>query len=144
MENLVTEPARLIDFYQGKRVFVTGHAGFKGGWISLWLKRLGAQVTGFSLPITTEPSLFTLARVGEGIANVWGDVQDLRTLLGALNDARPSVRISPGGAAVSAPVLCRSGGNICGQCNGDSEPVGGSSANTFGRSSRHHHQRQML
>jgi len=48
------------DFWRGKRVLLTGHTGFKGAWLALWLQRLGAQVTGVALPPATEPNLFTL------------------------------------------------------------------------------------
>lgn len=60
MESLVMEDSA---FWKGKRVLVTGHSGFKGGWLVVWLKRLGAQVTGISLPPITEPNLFSLARI---------------------------------------------------------------------------------
>ena len=54
-------------FWSGKRVLLTGHTGFKGSWLALWLESLGAQVSGFALDPGTEPSLFELARVGEGL-----------------------------------------------------------------------------
>lgn len=62
MEAMGLSPA----FWAGKRVLVTGHTGFKGSWLVLWLQQLGAQVTGFALDPSTEPSLFELARAGEG------------------------------------------------------------------------------
>jgi CDP-glucose 4,6-dehydratase len=63
-------------FWRGRRVLVTGHTGFKGAWLSLWLERLGAEVTGFSDAVPTEPSLFELARVGPGLRDLRGDVRD--------------------------------------------------------------------
>ncbi len=60
MESLVMQDSA---FWKGKRVLVTGHSGFKGGWLVVWLRRLGAQVTGISLPPITEPNLFSLARI---------------------------------------------------------------------------------
>ena len=53
------------DFWAGRRVLVTGHTGFKGGWLALWLQRLGAAVTGFAAAPPTSPAMFELARVGE-------------------------------------------------------------------------------
>ena len=55
--------AHLKDFYQGKTVLVTGHTGFKGGWLAVWLKLLGARVIGFALPPDTEPNFFSVAGV---------------------------------------------------------------------------------
>jgi CDP-glucose 4,6-dehydratase len=78
-------------FWNGKRVFVTGHTGFKGGWLSLWLQQLGAQVTGFSLQPPTEPNLFTVAKVGASMSSVHGDICDLPALRSALAAARPEV-----------------------------------------------------
>ena len=63
-------------FWNGKRVLVTGHTGFKGGWLSLWLRSLGARVVGFARPPLTTPNLFEVARVDEGIASIIGDIND--------------------------------------------------------------------
>ncbi len=63
-------------FWRGRRVLVTGHTGFKGAWLSLWLQALGAEVTGFSDAVPTEPSLFELAGVGAGMRDLRGDVRD--------------------------------------------------------------------
>lgn len=81
-------------FWQGRRVFLTGHTGFKGSWLALWLLRLGARVTGYSLPEpTSAPSLFELARVADGIDSLSGDVRDSDSLARALTEARPEVVI---------------------------------------------------
>ncbi|MFA5083708.1 MAG: hypothetical protein WC474_14235, partial [Hydrogenophilaceae bacterium] len=64
-------------FWSGRKVLVTGHTGFKGGWLSLWLQRLGAEVHGYALPAPTRPALFQAARVGEGMRHVEGDIRDL-------------------------------------------------------------------
>ncbi len=66
-------------FWRGKKVLITGHTGFKGGWLSLWLQRLGADLLGYSLPPTT-PSLFETARVVGGMSSVMGDIRDLERL----------------------------------------------------------------
>jgi CDP-glucose 4,6-dehydratase len=65
-----------MSFWQGRRVLLTGHTGFKGSWLALWLQRLGAQVTGYSLQPPTNPNLFTEARVAEGMTSIEGDVRD--------------------------------------------------------------------
>lgn len=64
------------EFWKGKRVLLTGHTGFKGAWLSLWLRRLGADVTGYSLPAPTEPSLYDLANVEQTLQSLHGDVRD--------------------------------------------------------------------
>jgi CDP-glucose 4,6-dehydratase len=78
-------------FWSGRRVLITGHTGFKGSWLSLWLARLGAEVTGLSLAPPTEPSLFASARVAESIVDLRGDVRDLNRLRVALAEYEPEV-----------------------------------------------------
>jgi CDP-glucose 4,6-dehydratase len=78
-------------FWQNRRVFVTGHTGFKGAWLTLWLHALGARVSGYSLPPPTEPSLFDLAHVDDGIVSRSGDVRDAAALDAALAEARPEI-----------------------------------------------------
>ena len=75
--------------YQGKRVFVTGHTGFKGSWLSLWLARFGAEVTGYALPPVTEPSLFDSAGIADCLRHIEGDVRDAAALEKALAEAEP-------------------------------------------------------
>src|SRR3546814_19660607 len=79
------------EFWRGKRVLVTGHTGFKGSWLALWLQSMGARVSGFSLDPATEPNLFELARVGEGIDDRRGDLRDLGALLEVLADVQPQI-----------------------------------------------------
>lgn len=78
-------------FWRGKRVLVTGHTGFKGGWLCLWLQRLGANVLGYALPAPTEPSFFDTARVGEGMKSVYGDVRDLEHLARVHAEHQPEI-----------------------------------------------------
>lgn len=80
-------------FWQGKRVFLTGHTGFKGGWLSLWLQQLGADITGYALQPPTQPSLFEVAGVARGMRSIIGDVRDADSLKRAMSDARPEIVI---------------------------------------------------
>jgi CDP-glucose 4,6-dehydratase len=77
--------------WEGRRVLVTGHTGFKGGWLSLWLHQLGAEVTGFALPAPTEPSLFAQARLQDIVRHVEGDVRDADAVEAAFRESRPEV-----------------------------------------------------
>ena len=80
-------------FWKGKRVFVTGHTGFKGGWICLWLKHLEAEVIGYSLEPATVPSLFEVADVGEGMQSIIGDIRDHAKLSKTILESKPDVVI---------------------------------------------------
>jgi CDP-glucose 4,6-dehydratase len=79
------------NFWDGKRVLVTGHSGFKGSWLTLWLKSLGAKVTGISLPPNTAPSLFTLANIDQKCNSQFCDIRDLSALVAAFNEAQPEI-----------------------------------------------------
>ncbi|WNB77131.1 CDP-glucose 4,6-dehydratase [Methylomonas koyamae] len=80
------------EFWRGKRVFVTGHTGFKGGWLTMLLHSLGAEVYGYALPPATEPSLFEAAGVESLLAaHVLADIRDLPRLTAALDQARPDI-----------------------------------------------------
>lgn len=78
-------------FWQGKRVLLTGHTGFKGGWLAVWLQRLEAEVTGVALPPNTTPNLFELARVTDGMHNHFADIRDAAKLTEIVQAARPEV-----------------------------------------------------
>ncbi len=98
VENLgecVGEPTMINQqFWENKKVFVTGHTGFKGSWLCMWLSDLGAKVTGFALPPSTNPSLFELCKVEELIENHHvGDIRDLDFLISAMKQALPDIVI---------------------------------------------------
>jgi CDP-glucose 4,6-dehydratase len=80
-------------FWNGKRVFLTGHTGFKGSWLSLWLQSLGAEVTGYALNPPTNPSLFEKANVAAGMRSIIGDVRDLCSLQKAMLNSNPEIVI---------------------------------------------------
>ena len=80
-------------FWQGKRVLLTGHTGFKGSWLSLWLESLGAQVTGYALAPPTKPSLFEMAEVAQGMTSVIGDIRDLAKLQAVFAEHQPEIVI---------------------------------------------------
>ena len=79
------------NFWQGRRVFLTGHTGFKGSWLSLWLQSMGADLTGYALPPSTVPSLFDVAEVGSGMKSIFGDVRDFELLKKTLRDSQAEV-----------------------------------------------------
>lgn len=80
-----------MEFYRGKRVFVTGHTGFKGSWLCRMLVNAGAEVTGYSLAPPTAPNLFSMAGLDARMHSVIGDVRDLCTLKAAFDAAQPEI-----------------------------------------------------
>ena len=80
-----------LDFYRGKRVFVTGHTGFKGSWLCRILINAGAEVTGYSLVPPTNPNLFSLADLDTHMNSVIGDIRDKERLLAVFGQARPEI-----------------------------------------------------
>jgi len=87
--SMLPDPTVWID----RRVFLTGHTGFKGGWLSLWLQQMGARLSGYALAPPTDPSLFEVAELATGMQSTLGDVRDLAALTQAMQVARPEVVI---------------------------------------------------
>jgi len=100
MESLVSPTP---GFWRGKRVLLTGHTGFKGSWLALWLHRLGAQVTGVALPPATTPSLYQAARVGSLIDSRYADIRDADALRDIVLSARPDIVLHLAAQALVRP-----------------------------------------
>ncbi|MCW5202165.1 CDP-glucose 4,6-dehydratase [Desulfobulbus sp. US4] len=80
-------------FWRDRNVFLTGHTGFKGGWLSLWLRQLGAKVTGYALEPSTSPSLYKISHVANGMTSCFGDIRDLDLLKKTMQEVAPEVVI---------------------------------------------------
>jgi CDP-glucose 4,6-dehydratase len=89
VEAVVVDPG----FWKDKRVLVTGHTGFKGSWLSLWLSEMGADVTGYSVSVPTDPSLFELARIEREVHSVTGDVRGRKALEATFAERHPEIVI---------------------------------------------------
>ncbi len=81
------------EFWNGKTVLLTGHTGFKGSWLTLWLKKLGVKVVGFSKDIPTKPSLFELADVKNGINSIFGDIRNYNEIKNVIKKTKPEIII---------------------------------------------------
>jgi hypothetical protein len=129
-------------FWRGKRVFLTGHTGFKGSWLSLWLQQLGAHVTGYALEAPSKPSLFDTAHVGAGMTSIIGDIRDGIALREAMMKARPEIVIHMAAQALvrysyANPVETYAT-NVMG--TGELARSGAPYARHQGRGQRHHRQ----
>lgn len=80
-----------LQTYRGKKIFLTGHTGFKGAWLTLWLKKLGAEVVGYSKDIPTNPSLFEVLNLGRNITDIRADIRDLDRLKKELQTHKPDL-----------------------------------------------------
>lgn len=93
LENLVIMRKVNEGFWKNKRVFLTGHTGFKGSWLSIWLTEMGAQVKGYSLKPNTQPNLFDISKVASGIESEFGDIRDFNDLKWSLESFSPEIII---------------------------------------------------
>src|SRR5258705_7972646 len=90
-ESSVADVVKLsADFWSGNRVLVFGHTGFKGAWLSLWLRRLGAKVSGLSLP-AEEPSLFVAAGVDALVDSHYADIRELKSVIAVTEKTQPEI-----------------------------------------------------
>ena len=81
------------NFWKNKKVLLTGHTGFKGSWLSIWLKKLGAELVGFSKDIPTKPSLFEVAKVSEGMISITGNIEDFAMIQKVVKENKPEIVI---------------------------------------------------
>ncbi|XXK28884.1 CDP-glucose 4,6-dehydratase [Arenicellales bacterium nBUS_45] len=89
-----------LKFWKDKRVLLTGHTGFKGSWLSLWLQSLGSDVHGFALPPSSNPSLFNIASVDSGMRSVFGDIRDLDAIRETMDSLQPDIVIHMAAQAI--------------------------------------------
>ena len=81
------------NFWKNKKVLLTGHTGFKGSWLSIWLKKLGVKLVGFSKDIPTKPSLFEVAKVSEGMISITGNIEDFAMIQKVVKENKPEIVI---------------------------------------------------
>ena len=99
MENLEMNPS----FWNNKRVLITGHTGFKGSWLSIWLNKLGAEIIGFSNSITTTPSLYELSGINSDIISEIGDIRNLDTVKTIFSQYKPQIVIHMAAQSLVGP-----------------------------------------
>ena len=83
----------LKKIFNNKKIIITGHTGFKGSWLSIWLKKLGVELVGFSKDIPTKPSLFEIAKVSEGMTSITGNIEDFTVIQKVLKENKPEIVI---------------------------------------------------
>src|SRR3989338_8499968 len=93
MESLVKLERAYQMFWHKKKVLITGHTGFKGSWLSVWLQLLGAEVIGFALSPPTIPNLFTLAHIADDMISLVGDIRNFTSLIKVINEYHPEIII---------------------------------------------------
>ena len=90
-------------FWNGKRVLLTGHTGFKGAWLALWLKQMGAKVSGISLPPNSTPNLFTLANIAQMTNSQFGDIRDVDVISSVVKKIEPEIVLHLAAQALVRP-----------------------------------------
>lgn len=81
------------NFWKNKKVLLTGHTGFKGSWLSLWLQKLQVDLIGFSKSIPTQPSLFELADVGKNMTSIMKDIRNIQDISDTVKEHKPDIVI---------------------------------------------------
>src|SRR5664280_2559404 len=104
-----------MKFWKNRKVFITGHTGFKGSWLSLWLNYLGADVTGYALEAPTNPSMFEICDIGKDVNSIIADIRDISRLKTALKTGNSDTY---GGATAGKRILQVSAGNLFDKCHG--------------------------
>ncbi len=99
MENLEMNS----DFWNNKRVLITGHTGFKGSWLTIWLKKLGAEIIGFSNSIPTNPSLYELSEINSDITSITGDIRNLSAIHNTISQYKPQIVIHMAAQSLVGP-----------------------------------------
>ena len=89
-----------VDFWKDKKVLLTGHTGFKGSWLSLWLQKLGVNLVGYSKSIPTDPSLFELADIENGMVSIMGDMRDYNKIEETIKEYKPEIVIHMAAQAI--------------------------------------------
>ncbi len=125
-----------------QRVLLTGHTGFTGGWLALWLRAIGCEVTGLALPPDTEPNLFSCARIGDQLNSRFGDIRDFATVKQAMEAGAARRRFPPRRAAAGVARVRRPARNIRHQRDRHRARARGgtTSAGRQGGGVRHHRQ----
>ena len=141
MESLLTpDPA----FWCGKRVFLTGHTGFKGTWLALWLTRLGAVVRGYALPPDQTHRLYRDTGLGERIDSLFGDIRDAAALDAAMSAFAPDIVLHLAAQALVQASYRAAGRDLRGQRHRHDPRAGGRSPLPLGARGRRGDHRQVL
>jgi len=107
-----------MKFWKNRKVFITGHTGFKGSWLSLWLNYLGADVTGYALEAPTNPSMFDVCDIGKDVNSIIADIRDINRLKTAFRKRKTGNSDTYGGTTAGKRIIQVSAGNLFNKCHG--------------------------
>lgn len=135
----------LQSFYKGKRVLITGHTGFKGSWLAIWLHEMGAEVVGLALEPHSERDNYVLSGIGQKIkADLRVDIRDAEKVKDAFAAFRPEIVFHSGCAAFGASFIFHPRGNLSNQCDGYDKHFGGGTRYSKCKGGGDDYNRQML